>query len=82
MVCKELKNLAYIVKSILSANVSMADFMRDDWIKFNNRQQIITKFNLCTVMCVRSRSQKITHGYAIIAISPGNIEAPRIQIAI
>jgi len=37
---------------------------------------------LRTVMYVRSRLQKMTHGYAIIAISLGDIEAPCIQIAL
>jgi len=70
---EELKNLVYNVKTILSANVSMADFTKNNWIKFNSATH-------CYV-CVRSRSQKMTHGYAIIVISPGDIEAPRIQIA-
>jgi len=30
---EELKNLAHNVNTILSANVSMADFTRDDWQK-------------------------------------------------
>ena len=33
---KELKNLAYSVQSIISANVPMSDFTRDDWEKFNS----------------------------------------------
>jgi len=33
---EELKNLAYKIKIILSTNVPMADFRRDDMINFNN----------------------------------------------
>jgi len=68
---EELKNLAYNVKIILS--VSMADFMRNDWIKFNSA----THYHM-----YEKPSQKMTHGYAIITITPGDIEALRIQIAI
>ena len=32
----ELENLAHRVKGILSANVPMADFTRDEWVKFNS----------------------------------------------
>jgi len=33
---EKFKNLAHSVESIFSANVSMADFMQDDWQKFNS----------------------------------------------
>ncbi|KYQ47054.1 hypothetical protein ALC60_13929, partial [Trachymyrmex zeteki] len=33
---EELKNLAHSVQSIISANVPMVDFTRDDWEKFNS----------------------------------------------
>ena len=58
------------VKTILSANVSMTDFMRDDWIKFNSA----THYHVCE----KSFRQKT---YAIIVISPGDVEVSRIQIA-
>ncbi|XP_018393385.1 PREDICTED: uncharacterized protein LOC108772363 [Cyphomyrmex costatus] len=32
----ELKNLAHSIQSIISANIPMSDFTRDDWEKFNN----------------------------------------------
>jgi len=50
----------------------MADFTRDDWIKFNSAMH-------CHV-CEKPFA-KMTHGYVIIAISSGDIEALRIQIA-
>ena len=53
---EELSNLAHSVESILSANVPMADFTRDDW-----------QFNSATLSCVKNRSRRMTRGYAIIA---------------
>jgi len=52
---EELRNLAHNVNTILSANVSMADFMRDDWQNFNS------------VICAKNRSRLTIHGYAMIA---------------
>ena len=35
-IAEELKNLAHSMQSTISTNVPMADFMRDEWEKFNN----------------------------------------------
>jgi len=70
---KELKNLAYNIKTILSTNISMADFTRNDWIKFNTDMYC----HVCEKPFAKDDIRVRDHCH----LTERYIEAPCIQIA-
>ncbi|KYN10235.1 hypothetical protein ALC57_17633, partial [Trachymyrmex cornetzi] len=56
---EELKNLALSVQTIISANVPMADFTRDDWEKFNSASHC----HVCEKPCAKDADYYTLPGF-------------------